>query len=177
MLAGLFARCAKNHRSAGVVEVRLGRETTGSDTFPMSDDRALLSPFVLSAAMSVVLTGHARFAAGTTAGSSAKFLVMSDNAGAPGTLLAISGGVAVPAGGGLVNFTFTGGPALPVGTYWLGIVAESFQGVFSHQTGAPGGTMVMANGTFPFASTAGYSWPGTSATYGSQACAYIIGNG
>lgn len=158
----------------GGEEVRFGREATGSDTFPLSDDRALASPFVLGTSIASLSSIVGLFSAASTAGASGRAFIATDAAGAPGSILAISASVAIPAGGGWVTFPVTHG-TLAAGTYWLGIVGSEFQASWSHATGTPGATMVMANGTFSF-TTPPATWPGNSASYGSQLCVYAIGS-
>lgn len=171
LLAGVIASAYQTPGGGGV-EVRFGRETSGSDTFPCSDDRALTSAFVLATGVASLSAIVGLFAAASTAGSTAKAFIAADSAGVPGAILAVSSAVAIPAGGGWVNFPISYG-ALAAGTYWLGIVVVSFQGSWSHATGTPGASMLMADGTFNYA-TPPSTWPGTSATYGSQLCVYAI---
>lgn len=172
LLAGIIA-ASWQAPGGGGSEVRFGRETSGSDTFPCSDDRALATSFALGTSLASLSAIVGLFAASTTAGSSARGFIAADAGGTPGAILAISSIVTIPAGGGWVTFPVSYG-ALAAGTYWLGSVAESFQGVWAHATGTPGATMHMANGSFVIASPPA-SWPGTDATYGSQLCVYAIG--
>lgn len=172
LLAGIIA-ASWQAPGGGGAEVRFGRETGGSDTFPCSDDRALATAFPLASSVASLSAIVGLFASSSTAGSTARGFIAANASGTPGTILAISSIVTVPAGGGWVTFPISHG-ALAAGTYFLGIVTASFQGVWQHQTGA-GVTMHMANGTFSIASPPG-TWPGTTTSYGSQLCVYAIGS-
>lgn len=136
----------------------LGDTTQGVDSFPNAGDRALLSSFV-AVDNGSILGWQAYFDATSTAGSSVKFLLFDDNAGAPGNLLAASTGVAVPAGGGLVTGSLSGS-IVSGATYWLGIVCNSFESRLSEDLST--GAYVRREG-FSYASPPS-TWPGTDAS-------------
>lgn len=99
---------------------------------------------------------------GTLAGSNGRLFVMSDNAGAPGSILAISASQPIPAGVAAIDFPVS--ITLPMGDYWLGVVFSDFQGRLGTSAGGTG-TMLMANGDFPFNSAVDFAWPSTAASY------------
>jgi len=152
----------------------LGDTVQGVDSFPCSGDRALLSQFT-AAEDGTVIGWQAYFDPTSTAGSAIKFLLFTDNAGAPGTLVASSAGTAVPAGGGLLSGALSG--ALVSGAaYWLGIVANSFQSRLSEDIG---GVNYVRREGFSYASPPA-TWPGTDASGAltfSVAVEYSVGGG
>lgn len=60
---------------------------------------------------------------GDNAAQTWRCFIYNDSAGAPGTLVAVTVEVSIPAlqAAGWVDFTFASPPALSAGTYWLGI--------------------------------------------------------
>ena len=122
-------------------------------------------------------TGTINFAqayagASSTAGASWKFVILSDAAGAPGTVLYVSNATAIGAGAGWHNFTFSGSPSLTPGEYWLGVVANSFEAYHGEDATGVSPDVCMANGTFSYASPPG-SWPGTDGSYGVGLDVYV----
>ena len=101
-----------------------GNTTVGGDTFPCSNDRAMLSAFTLSEAGTVSGVSM-RFSSATTAGCNFKGLIYADSSGSPGSRLGVGAATAIPAGGGVIESTLS--LALSAGTYWLGYVTDSFQ--------------------------------------------------
>lgn len=139
----------------------LGDNSQGSAQFPNSEDRALLQKVTATEAGNIN-SAHAYFGASSTTGTSAKVCLYTDAGGIPGTQVAVSSAVAVPAGSSLVNFTMSG--SFTATTYYLGIVANDFPAYLSEDDGLSGQDLQMANGTFSYASPPA-SWPGTDATY------------
>lgn len=139
----------------------LGDNTQGAESSPGAANRALLTRYVLAEDGTINSAG-AYFTADSAAGSNAKFLIYSDNAGTPGTLLYASSGSAIPAGGGLVTFTLSG--SLTAGNLWLGIVYDSGNANVSTDDGLSGQLTHMANGTLTYSSPEA-SWPGSAPTY------------
>lgn len=142
-----------------------GDNTLPAGGFPGSGDRALVSSYVKSGS-GTITSIFAHFRADTVAGASAKVFFLTDSAGAPGSLIVATTSVAVPSGGGWVEFPVPGGISglNSAGTYWMGVVNNSFEAnPGKHDTGSTGDTR-MANGTFSFASPPG-TWPGTDGNY------------
>lgn len=148
----------------------LGDSTAGADDFPCNSDRCLVGKFTSDGSGGAVSEAHFRFASATTAGTSAKFVLMADSAGVPGSVLATSAGVTVPAGGGVIDFSIS--YTLAASTdYWIGAVTNNFPAKW--QADSTGGTTVMANGTFSY-TTPPSTWPGTSGSYSIQVNAWLI---
>lgn len=150
--------------------------TVGSgDGFPGQTDRALASKFTKS--HNGRITGiNFRLRSDTVSGANARITCHADDAGGsvPGTLLWVSGTVAVPAGGSVQT------PALPssgiagtdnAGTYWLVFVPDNFQANIAKSNVLADGQTRMANGTYSYASPPS-SWPGTDGTYDGPICAW-----
>jgi len=112
---------------------------------------------------------YANFSAASTAGSNVKILVFTDSGGEPDALVATTGAIAVPAGGGWVSAPISG--ALSTGTYWIGMVCDSFQSRFTYV--GPSGRSKMADGTYDYATTPG-TWPGTTAPYNIIFSTYVL---
>ena len=133
-----------------------GNDTQGTDTFPTSGGRCLVSPHTLTEDAQANFLRIA-FDAGTSAGCNAKALLFEDDgAGAPGNLVASTTAVAIPAGGGWVEFPFT--ETMAPGDYWIGFVTDSFQATVngvSHTNG-----LLRAEG-YSYASPG--NWPGAAA--------------
>ena len=127
-----------------------GETTRGGDTFPVSDDRALVTRFSLSEDADVTEVAM-WFATDSTAGSFAKFIVHNDNAAEPGTREYVSAAAAIPAGGGLVTWAVGPGElTLQPGNYWLGLVATNFTGRHNQINGS--GVTRMMNGSYSYSS-------------------------
>lgn len=118
-----------------------------------------------------VTSANANFANADGTGNFAKFVVMADNAGVPGTVLWVTSAAAIPSGGGNVSFALPGDVSATnaAGDYWLAIVAFDHQGQLSFGS-ASGFTTVMVNGGFSYASPPG-TCPAPDATYDDQAAA------
>jgi hypothetical protein len=101
-----------------------GNTTAGGDTFPCSNDRALVSLFTLTEDGDLTQV-NCRFSSGSTAGCNFKGLVYADSSGSPGARLGVGAATAVPAGGGVIASSIT--LSLSAGSYWLGYVTDSFQ--------------------------------------------------
>lgn len=149
----------------------IGDNTQGVDAFPCSDGRCLVSRFTASSGGSMN-TGYAYFDSGTTSGTSAKVVILADSSSTPGSVIAVSAGAAIPAGGGLVNCGAISGTIVNATAYWIGVVCDNFSAQFSEDVDSPAVDSVMANGTFDYASPPS-SWPGTDASYGVTFNAYI----
>lgn len=141
-----------------------GYDGIANSGFPGSTNRALASQFVKSGAGNISAI-RAFFRADTVVGANAKVFVLSDSSGSPGSILLSTAGVAVPAGGGWVDFPVPGDVSAvnASGTYWLGVVTDNFQANPGMQTSSPANGTRMANGTFSYASPP--SWPGTDGSY------------
>ena len=141
-----------------------GDTTAGSGSFPASTDRALVDRFSLIES-ATLMYGYIYFDASSTGGN-CKFIIMEDDGGdEPAGVLAVSSGVAVPNGGGWVQFPLSG--SLAAGDYWIGGVSDNFTHWFGEDD--PGGSapdVKMANGTFSYA-TPPSGWPGTDGSYSS----------
>jgi hypothetical protein len=133
--------------------------------FPGSTDRALGSPFTKSHAGTVTAV-FARFRSDTTAGASARICAHAAGTN-PGALIWETPGMAIPNGGGIVEFD------LPLsgisGTdaaddYWLIVVTDSFQADIAKSDTLAEGRTVMANGTYDFDDPPS-TWPGTDGNY------------
>lgn len=143
--------------------------------FPGSANRALASKFAKSHAGRITQINF-RLRNDTEAGANGKITCHADDAGGsvPGTLLWVSGSVAIPAGGTVQN------PALPssgiggtdaAGNYWLVFVPDNFQADIAKSNTLSEGQTVMANGTYSYASPPS-SWPGTDGTYDGPVCVW-----
>lgn len=147
-----------------------GDTTRGTGEFPGNDSRCLVSRFqcVGSGALESMTTW---FGPSTSGAANFKLVVLSDAAGAPGNLLAVSSaGVSSGAGGGGPVTVAASGMSFVDGTfYWLGVVADNFPAYYAKDDA--GGTAEMANGTFSYASPPA-SWPGTDGSYDGQMNVY-----
>ncbi len=140
----------------------LGDNTQGGSTNPGSSNRALLSR-VTAVEAGTINAAYAYFGSASTAGANGKVLLYTDTGSGPGTLVAASSSLALPAGGGLVGpFTMSG--SFGAGDHFLGIVYDNFQSNISTDNGLSGVSTQMANGTLSFSSPPA-SWPGTDITY------------
>ena len=136
---------------------------SGGGAAPADPDRCWVSKFTSGAAGTMV-QGTVCFTAGTAAGTSGKFVVLSASAGEPDAVLAVSGAVSIPAGASTVTFTL-GGEAVAAATdYYLGIVTNSFEAVIDEAASAGAYAKRLANGTFSYSTPPG-TWPGTDGSY------------
>lgn len=104
-----------------------GQSGTGAGSAPNSSDRYWATKFASFPGGDITkMTAAFGFdGGGSGGGDSCKAVIYADSAGAPGALIGVSTGVAVPAGDQVIDFplTVTG---LAAGTYWLGIVCNGF---------------------------------------------------
>lgn len=141
----------------------VGDNTQGTSSSPGNSDRAIVTRFTAGASGSNG-TAHAYFDSSSGA-ANVKWLLYSNSAGAPGSLLFASAGAACPAGGGLVNFGSITGVTWTNGTdYFIGIVYEDYPPAVSMDGSLSGIDTEMANGTLSYA-TPPSTWPGTDITY------------
>lgn len=176
MIPGIQILAALKAPAGGGSPFNFGDTTAGGDEFPCSGDRALFSRFQCPQNASAVTSIWAYFSAASTAGCNAKGCIYSDGGGgtAPGSRLVVAGPTAIPAGGGWVQMTVTTSSALVSGTYyWIGIVCDSFQAKFGHETTGGGADLVAAHGTFSYSSPPS-TWPGTSASYTGNGNVYAV---
>lgn len=140
-----------------------GDTTAGGDTFPCTNDRAVLSKF--TAGSSGTLTAiNVRFDSTSSAGANFKGLIYADDGAGntPGTRLGVGNAVAVGAGGGDLQ---SGGLSVSIvgGTdYWIGGVTDSFQCVFQLDASPSNGSRME---TVTYASPAA-SWTEAGTTSG-----------
>lgn len=130
--------------------------------FPGSGDRCLVTRYLCSS--SGTITSIAGWlGTDSTTGANVKLVVLNDGPGGtdPGTFLTSTAGIASPSGGGAISGAASGS-LIGGNYYWLGFVADNFQGTYGQNTGVSA-TTNMANGTFSYSSPP--SWPGTDANY------------
>lgn len=145
-----------------------GDTTSGTDSFPGSEDRALLDRFNLSEAGTAdSLTFF--FEASTNPGTSFKGLIYTDSASAPSALVAASSSGSAVDGWVTVNFA---SEALTAADYWIGIVCNGSDASLGADTTGSAPDTVMANGTLSYATPPG-TWPGTDASYGIGLNVYV----
>lgn len=145
-----------------------GDTTSGTDSFPGDIDRALLDRFTLSEDGTVdSLTFF--FEAGTNPGTSFKGLIYTDNAGAPGTLVAVSAAGSAVDGWVTVNFA---SEALTAADYWTGIVCNGSDAVLGADTTGSAPDTAMMNGTLSYASPPS-TCPTPDVTYGIGLNVYV----
>ncbi len=157
----------------GGAPITFGNQSTANvDSFPCSGDRAMASPFVLSAAASIssITARFTSASGGGGVGDTFKAFICTDTAGEPGSVLAVTAAATISALDAWITTTISA--SLAAGTYWLGVVGESFSARV--QCVGSAGTMHMANGTFSYA-TPPATWPGTDGTYGIEMCIYAEG--
>lgn len=111
----------------------LGNNTAGGDTFPSTNDRALVSRYQASE-NGIITEVVMRFDATSASGASMKGLVYADSAGSVGARLGVGAATAVPAGGGLVTSGSLSVSIVSGTWYWLGVVLSDFQPVLSIET-------------------------------------------
>lgn len=148
-------------REQGEILIFGNDQATESGTSSSSNDRAVASPFV-KAQDGEIISMWAFCTAATAPGTDAKFIIMADDAGAPGDVLCVSTGSSMVSGWIEFPVPAEASAAFAAGTYWLGVVADNFTGVWGRRDFI--GDAVLANGTFPYASPPA-SWPGTDASY------------
>lgn len=148
----------------------LGDNSEGTAAFPGTGDRAIVTRFTASAS-GTSGTGYAYFDAASIAGSSAKLIIYSNVAGAPATLIGVSAGAVVPAGGGLINLGAITATIVNAVEYFVGVVWSDYQSNVSNDDVGTEDTE-MANGTLSYASPPA-TWPGTDVTYGIRINAWI----
>ena len=122
-----------------------GDTTAGGDTFPCTNDRAVLSKFTCSTSGTLTQI-NVRFDSTSSAGASFKGLIYADDGAGntPGTRLGVGGATAVGAGGG--DLASTGLSVSVVGgtDYWIGGVVSDFQPTFQMESGGVGGSRMEA---------------------------------
>ena len=124
-----------------------------------------------SGAAGTMVQGTVCFDAGTSAGTQARFVVFSDVAGEPTTLLAVSSAVSVPAGASVTAFTL-GGEAVAASTpYWIGIVSDTSGAAMNYTLGA--GYKVRRATAFNFTSPPS-TWPGSASSYADVAESFAL---
>lgn len=141
----------------------LGDNSQGAATSPGNSDRALVTRFTAPDSGSNG-TMYAYFGSGTIAGASAKGIVYTNSAGAPGTLVANTSGVSIPAAGGLVNLGTVTATWTASTDYFVGIVYSDYQAEIQADGSLSGIDTEMANGTLSYTTPPG-TWPGTDITY------------
>lgn len=156
-------------------EIDFGNNHNGADVFPAADGRLLISPCSLASDITTIDRMYCWMDSTSTAGASAKMVVFTDNAGAPGTLVIATAGVVVPAGGGLLQFAPTGSSgALNAGNYWIGVVCNSFQAKVKHETTGTLGDMLRKEG-YTYATPPGSWTPPADDTYVGKVCGWAVG--
>lgn len=139
-----------------------GDNSQGGSNSGGGTDRAWLVK-VAAAEGGTINSAGAYFDASTVAGGSMKVLLYTfASANTPGTLVAASAGVSVPAGGGLVTDSMSG--SFTTGDYFIGIVTGSYEPNVNYDNVGSGMDAVVANGSLSYASPPA-SWPGTDASY------------
>lgn len=149
--------------------LNLGDTSEGTDVFPFTDGRVLVSKFTLGQSITRIRAILAYRGSTSTVGSNMKGVILSDSAGVPNATLAVSEGVPCIAGAGWQQMTVAGVIPLSAGDYWIGIVADSFQGRLGHDTSV--GSMLRAEG-YTYSSPP--AWPGTADTYVGEASVYAV---
>lgn len=158
--------------SGTLLEFGFSNTVGPSDGFPGAANRGLASVYANKTNSGTVTTINARLRSDTIAGANGKICAFSDGGGAPGTLLWVSQPATIPAGGGVVQFDLpTSGlnNTDPAAAYYLVFVPSDFQANLAKSNVLADGILLMANGTFSYASPPS-TWPGTDATYDGPAC-------
>lgn len=108
-----------------------GDTTAGGDTFPCTNDRAVLSKFTCPTGGTLTQI-NVRFDSTSSSGASFKGLIYADDGAGdtPGTQLGVGGATAVPAGGGDLASTGLSVTLVASTDYWIGGVTSDFQPVF-----------------------------------------------
>jgi hypothetical protein len=105
----------------------LGNTSPGTTSTPNSSDRCWAYKVTLSENGTVTkATVFFDYDAANSslAGDNGKVLVYADSSGAPGSRVAVSSAVSIPAGDQTLDFTLS--VYLTAGDYWLGLVTDSF---------------------------------------------------
>ena len=148
-----------------------GDDTSGPGEFPSSGDRAIVTQFTTSEA-GTITGAFCYFGTSGSAGTSAKFIVHNDSSDVPGTLLVASGAVAIPAGGGWIDFGSLSGSLTASTKYHLGVVCNSFNAKIGEDESVTAIT-TMANGNYSYASPP--SWPSPDTDYTTvRVNAYVV---
>lgn len=109
---------------SGMAQNFMGFSSESPEGFPAADGRALLEPYVLNDTADLYRM-FIYMANDSTAGASVKGLIYNDNgSGQPGTLVAATSAITVPAGGGWLQAPLS--VEIPPGTYWIGAVTNNF---------------------------------------------------
>ena len=146
-----------------------GDTTAGGDTFPCTNDRAVLTKFTCPTSGTLTQI-NVRFDSTSAAGASFKGLIYADDGAGntPGTRLGIGGATAVGAGGGDLASTGLSVTLVASTDYWIGGVCSDFQCVMQMDAGGVGGSRM--EGTTYASPNATWSESGTTAntlnTYG-----------
>lgn len=113
--------------------IQFGDNTQGAGEFPNNSDRALVSLFRSSHEGRAI---HAYAYAGptSTAGTNAKALIYTSVNGEPGTLVGVSSGGALPAGGGLADLGVIDCKLYAGTDYFVGLVCDNFTGYTAEDT-------------------------------------------
>jgi len=135
---------------------------SGGGSAPADSDRCWVSKFT-SVAAGTMVQGTVCFL-GTTAGTMARFVVLSSTAGEPDAVLAVSAPVSVPAGASTTVFPLGGEAVTATTDYYLGVVTFDFNAAIDESASAGAYAKRLANGTFSYATPPG-TWPGTDASY------------
>ena len=140
-----------------------GDNSAGGDTFPCTNDRAVLAKFTAPEDGTITAV-NVIFASGSSAGANFKGLVYAADGGGgiPGTRLGIGGAVAVPGGGGDLQ---SGGLSVAITNgvdYWVGAVVSDFQPLFQMDASPSNGSRMEAT---TYASPAA-SWTQAGTTAG-----------
>lgn len=146
-----------------------GNNSAGNDTFPMGSNRALVCRETLADTAQLQYI-HAYFekASGT---ANAKGIILANNGGTPGTVLAVSDAVAIPNANAFLQLPISG--TLSPGDYFIGVVTDDGSGVSALGDTISGAyDTEMANGTFTYATPPG-TWPGTDTPYTSRLSVYV----
>ena len=146
-----------------------GDTTAGGDTFPCTNDRAVLSKFTCSTSGTLTQI-NVRFDSTSSAGASFKGLIYADDGAGntPGTRLGVGGATAVVAGGG--DLASTGLSVSVVGgtDYWIGGVCSDSQPVMQMDASPANGSRM--EGTTYASPAASWTESGTTSgqlnTYG-----------
>ncbi len=150
-----------------------GNTAAGDNDFPCDNGRALISLFVLTEDAEVTAISF-RLGPDGSGSLNMRGIVLTDSAGSPGAVIAVSAATAVttpiPAANTVYEIPMTA--TLAAGSYWLGVVANNYPATISVKNGYPANSARMANGTFSESSPPA-TWPGTDAGYGTQVCVWL----
>lgn len=109
---------------SGMIKEFIGYNTQSSTGFPAADGRALLQSYILNDSADLRQM-FIYIAPNATEGSSVKGLIYNDDGnGQPGTLIATTSAITVPAGGGWMSAPLS--LEIPPGIYWIGAVTNNF---------------------------------------------------